>query len=117
MHPSQKYPAASLRFMRTAALAGVAAVGLAVSAASADLFEVNVNGMNDNLRVSGSSLLDLARNVADQEGQFTVFQNQSFIATFDYAGLDNAVIVTSNSDNSVITLDIPSIGYTRTFDE
>src|SRR5690606_2876807 len=58
-----------------------------------------------------------ARNVADQEGQFGVFENQSFIASFNYAGLDNAVIVTSNSDNSIITLDIPSIGYTKTFNE
>lgn len=105
--------AASVRSL----LAGAVAVGLCATVARADLFGVNVDGSTDDVSVTGSSLLDLARNVADQQGQFSVFENQSFVASFNYAGLQNAVVVTSNSDNSVLTLDIPSIGYTKTFDE
>ena len=110
-------PPATRHHQTAAALTAAAVLALAAAPASADLFEVVVQGTADTRRVGGNSLLNLATDVADQSGQFAVFQGQAFTANFNYAGLQNAVVVTSNADNSVITLAIPSTGFSRTFDE
>src|SRR5688572_23455315 len=101
--------------LRLAAAAGVAALALAAAPAMADLFRVDIAGSSDSLTVSGNSLFDLARNVAGQEEEFSIFSGQSFTASVDYAGLNDAMVLTSNSDNSIVTLQIPSTGFTKTF--
>lgn len=100
----------------SSAVVAAAVVG-APQTARADLFEVGVVGTNDTLNVSGSSLLDLAEAVAGQEDQFGIFEGQAFTARFTYAGLEDAIVLTSNDDNSEITLQIPSTGFSRTFSE
>ena len=105
------------RRLKLAAGAAVAVLALSASPAWADLFRVDVVGSSDTLSVSGNSLLDLAQNVAGQEGEFSVFSGQSFTASVDYAGLPDALILSSNADNSVVTLQIPSTGFSKTFDE
>src|SRR5687768_6266021 len=89
----------------------------AVPASADDLFRVDVVGTSDTRSVSGNSLFDLARNVAGQEEEFSVFENQAFTARVDYAGLQDAILVTSNAENSIVTLEIPSTGFSRTFNE
>lgn len=104
-------------FGRLARLAMMLSICMLAPVAWADeLFRVNVNGSSDNLSVSGNSLLDLAENLAGQDQQFGVFAGQAFTADITYGGLDNAVVITSNDDNSIVTLQIPSTGFSRTFD-
>jgi hypothetical protein len=81
-----------------------------------DLFRVDVVGTSDTLSVSGSSLLDLASDAAGQEGAFEVFAGQAYTANVTYAGLEDAINISSNADNSLVTLTIPSTGFTKTFD-
>ena len=104
---------------RTAAVSLFAAATLAAAApaAQAQLFGVTVEGERDDLTLTGNSLFDLADEAAGQEDRFSVFEGQAFTATFDYAGLQDAVVITSNADNSNVRLDIPSTGFSRTFDE
>src|SRR5687768_3189540 len=100
--------------LRLAAATGVAALALAAAPAMADLFRVDIAGSSDSLTVSGNSLFDLARNVAGQEEEFSIFSGQSFTASVDYAGLNDAMVLTSNSDNSIVTLQITSTGFRKT---
>ena len=103
------------RLLQKAALAAALTL-CAATAARADLFTVTVDGTSDNRTVSSNSLINLADDVNNQQGDFAVFKGQAFTARFNYAGLKNAVVVNSNADNSVVKLDIPSIGFTKTFD-
>lgn len=89
---------------------------LAPAALADDLFRIDIDGNEDDLVVTGSSLFDAARDISGQQSDFAAFQGQAFTARVAYAGLDDAVVITSNADNSLITLTIPSTGFTRTFD-
>ncbi len=90
---------------------------LPVSPAGADdLFSVEVSSSSNTVSASGSSLIDLARDISGQNDAFSVFSGQSFTGSLNYAGLNDAILFSSNSDNSQVTLEIPSIGFSRTFD-
>lgn len=91
-------------------------LGLASAARADDLFRLEVEGTTDSLTATGSSARDLLGDLASQSGQFAVFEGQAFTASLDYAGFDDAIVLTSNDDNSVITLSIPSQGFSETFD-
>ena len=101
---------------RSALTAFVVSVALCAATARAELFSVTVDGTANDRTISSNSLINLAKDVTDQSGDFALFKGQAFTANFNYAGLKNAVVVNSNADNSVVKLDIPSIGFTKTFD-
>jgi hypothetical protein len=96
------------------AAASVAAC-LAGSARADDLFSVTVTDGTNTVFASGSSLFDLAENVINQEDQFAQFENLDFTGSLDYAGLEDAIIVSGNAGDESIRVQIPSIGFDRTF--
>ncbi|HEX8911484.1 MAG TPA: hypothetical protein VF796_03920 [Humisphaera sp.] len=101
---------------RVRVLAAVAALS-AGRAAVAEPFAVNVDvpsGPNA-LRVSGSSLGDLANNLVKTQGQFSTLGNTPFDASVRYGGLNDAVLYSQNATGTQATVTIPTTGFSRTF--
>ena len=96
-------------------LAALVLLAVGAPAYADDLFRLDVEGSSDSLTITGSSARDLLGDVSSQSGEFAVFAGQAFTATLSYADFEDAIILTSNDDNSVITLSIPSQGFTQTF--
>jgi len=102
---------------RPVALAAATAALLVVAEARADLFGVTVDAPGlDPVTVTGESLFDLAESVIESQDQFLQFEGTSFTGTLDYAGLDDAIIVSGDAGNpDSVRVQIPSIGFDRTF--
>ena len=73
------------------------------------------SGTPQTVRVSGSSLPDLADDLVRTQSQFLALQGQAFDASLRYGGLSNAVRYSQNAAGTSATLAIPSTGFSRTF--
>ena len=102
---------------RRAAILAAAVLAPAAAASAQDLFGVTVTGDDgETVTVTGSSLFDLAENVIESKGDFEQFEGRDFTGSLDYAGLDDAIVIGGNTDDTV-RVRIPSIGFDRTFDD
>ena len=100
---------------RLAAVVAVAVLAPAAAAWADDLFGVTVtDDQGNSVTVTGESLFDLAENVIESQGDFERFEGTDFTGSLDYAGLDDAIVIDGNTDDSV-RVRIPSIGFDRTF--
>ena len=99
------------------ALATGAVLALVAPIQADPLFGVTVTDGTNTINVTGSSVFDLADDIFDRQGEFQQFDNTDFTASIDYAGLDDAIIVNGDADGQTVTIDIPSIGFSRTFND
>ena len=101
-------------------LAGSAAVAAmlcsAAGAAAEDLFGVTVSNGTNTITVTSSNLFDLAEKVIESQDEFSVFEGTDFTGSLDYANLEGAIVVTGNTADTV-RIQIPSIGFDRTFSD
>ncbi len=100
-------------------VAAAVAAAFVPAAAAQDLFGVTVTAPGeDSVTVTGSSLFDLAENVIESLGEFENFEGTSFTGSLDYAGLNDAIIVSGDAANAdQVRVQIPSIGFDRVFDD
>ena len=105
------------RHQRLSAATAAVVLALAGPAAAQDLFGVTVSAPGESdVTVTGSSLFELAENVIESQGEFESFEGTSFTGSLDYAGLDDAIIVSGDAANAdEVRVQIPSIGFDRTF--
>jgi hypothetical protein len=97
----------------------VAVLTIAIDGARADdpfaFTARTTSGTPQTIRVSGSSLPDLAEDLVRTQSQFLALQGQAFDASLRYGGLSNAVRYSQNAAGTSATLAIPSTGFSRTF--
>ena len=107
-----------------AALSVSSLAALAAPAAEAqDLFSVDATtttgfgGLNAGpaFRVASSDLPDLLEDAVRSRDQFAAFLNTNSRFSFDYADIDEAIVITVNDSNTQATLEIPGIDFSRTF--
>ena len=75
----------------------------------------STSGTPQTITSSGSSVVDLVRNVIKDESQFSALSNQGVSASLRYGGINNAIQFSKNASNTSTTVSIPSIHFTRTF--
>lgn len=83
-----------------------------------DLFVVaarTTSGPAKTLTVSGNNLPDLVNSLIKNEAEFAPLQRRDVAATLRYAGIDNAITIHKNANNTSAAVDIPSIGLHKTF--
>lgn len=96
----------------------IALVLLASIARAEDPFVLtaqSTSGTPQSVTVSGSSVVDLVRDVIKDQGAFAGLANQSVSASLRYGGLNGAVQFSKNAGNTSATVSIPSIGFRKTF--
>ena len=49
------------------------------------------------------------------QSQFSSLQNRGFAASVNYAGENNAILISKNASNTSATLTLPSIGFKKVF--
>src|SRR5687767_8070295 len=69
------------------------------------------SGTPETIRVSGSSLIDLAENLVETQSQFLPLNGQAFDASLRYGGLRNAARYSQNAGGTSATLAIPATGF------
>ncbi len=95
----------------------IAAAGAGVARAE-DYVQVgaqSTSGTPVSVQVGGSSLIDLSRNLIDQQSEFAALAGHDFQASLDYGGVKNAIVFQSNAGSTNVTLTFPSTGFSRTF--
>jgi hypothetical protein len=83
-----------------------------------DLFLITARtttGTPQALRVGSNNLPDLVTNLIKSEQEFIPLQNRDVSAVLRYAGIDNAITIRKNANNTSATVDIPSTGLHKTF--
>jgi hypothetical protein len=109
-----------MMFRCTALTALLALFILPIVSRASDLFSVTATGGSTTARGSGSNVIDLVSNVADNTGQFASLGGQTFNSTLNYAGIPNAVQLNQSFDGQghrIINLRVPSVGLNRTFSD
>jgi hypothetical protein len=84
-----------------------------------DVFVVNAvttdSGPPINLTVGDSNFINLVQNTIEANNQFAVLENRGSISTLNYGGASNAMRFDINAAGTQAILNIPVIGFNRTF--
>jgi hypothetical protein len=103
-------------------LAGFLAVAMMLIVANvlrADPIEISVvttdAGTPLNQIVKSRTLINSVDSLVKQQGDFTGFAGRSTVARLTYLGVPNAMILTSNAAATTVNLQIPAIGFSKTF--
>lgn len=97
------------------AAALVVMLGSTLAARGQDAFRVDAVGTSSSASVSGHNLIDLTKDIVNNNGQFASLAGQNFTASLNYAGQPNAIVFSQNAAGTSTTLTIPSTGFTKTF--
>lgn len=89
--------------------------GLQQSLPARDLFTITASGGAPTITVGSNSVLDLIQNAVNAQGQFSSFNGVAMNNSLNYAGVANAISLNVNNTGTSAFLNIPSIGYTRSF--
>ncbi len=95
------------------ALACSLAIMMASTAQARKLFEVTVTGGAPTVTAENSSFPDLLQDVIKGQGKFASFSMVDYNGLMTYLGVPNAIQV--NMTGNTATIDLPSIGFSRTF--
>src|SRR6476469_8464371 len=93
-------------------------VSFATGVLAADPFSVTAtttSGTPTSVTASGSSVVDLVRDVVRNESAFSSLGNRDIAANFRYAGENNAIQISKNAASTSAPVTIPSINFTKTF--
>jgi hypothetical protein len=107
--------------LRCVPLIGLLMLGFVSVVHAQDLFQVNATsagGSGGTVSAGASSLIGLVNNLTNNTGQFASLSGQSYDANLTYAGIKNAILVssTSNGDGtSSVSVSVPSVGVNQTF--
>jgi hypothetical protein len=97
----------------------VPALMVLVSIARADapfvLSAQSTSGTPQSVTASGSSVVNLVRDVIKDQGAFSGFSNESSTATLRYGGVNNAIDFSKNAAGTSATVAIPAIHFQKTF--
>lgn len=104
----------ALNFVRAQALGFLIITLFAAPRVSAgELISVAVDGVE---RISGSNFVDLVEDALSQQSAFQDLAGQpSYEIAVDYLGITRAIVLDASSNGSVVTLSIPSIGFSQLF--
>src|SRR5690242_10342954 len=102
--------------IRLAAFATVLAMGgIALAADPFAVTATTTSGTPSSVTASGSSVVDLVRDVVRNESAFSSLGNRDIAASFRYGGENNAIQISKNAASTSATVSIPSINFTKTF--
>jgi hypothetical protein len=88
-----------------------------------DLFSLTATGTSGGgtttvASAGGNNVINLVKNLTNDQGPFTTVGNENYSGSLTYAGIKNAVTLGQTKDNSgnqIVTLKVPSIGLTHVF--
>jgi len=104
-----------IRLLATGACFAVFLVSITAAADPFSLTAQSTTGSAQTVTASGSSAVDLVRDVIKNQGAFSALNNQGLDASLKYGGLNNAVHFTKNAASTSATVAFPSIHFQKTF--
>lgn len=90
-------------------------VGVQQQSQARDLFTITATGGAPTVTVGSNSVLDLINDAVNAQGHFSAFNGVPMNNSLNYAGVANAISLNVNAAGTSAFLNIPSIGYTRSF--